>query len=329
MNQPAQVDQTNVTPRQMLLNAENPRERQILLVEREFEMQQRSANVLASSDVVPAQYKGKLANCIIAQDIANRLNVGALEVMQNLYVVHGNPSFSAKYKIARANTSGKLDGQLEYNFIGTEGQDDWGCYCTGIDAKTGKTLKGPEITIKLAKDEKWFERNGSKWRTMPEKMLRYRAASWFIDVFMPETTFGMMSTDEAEDAGPRAERDITPLSETNLNETFKPRLVAREEAEGNEVETVDEQTGEVTEQPQGGQEAESESSKPGEGPAQQSLVDNPDTHSPAFQTLKKELETAMALEQGKASAVSAVFGKPAFKKLNQKEQSELQQLVVG
>mgnify|MGYP006988884269 CR=1 FL=1 len=64
-----------------------------------FETAQRMAQALCSSNIVPTAYQGSnnLANCIIALDIANRLGSNPLMIMQNLYVVHGNPSFSSKF----------------------------------------------------------------------------------------------------------------------------------------------------------------------------------------------------------------------------------------
>ena len=41
-----------------------------------FESAQRMARSLAESDIVPALYQGKLGNCIVAMDIANRMGMG-------------------------------------------------------------------------------------------------------------------------------------------------------------------------------------------------------------------------------------------------------------
>lgn len=52
------------------------------------------AKILASSELVPeGSYRGKPANCLIALDMANRMNMSPLNIMQNLYVVKGRPSW--------------------------------------------------------------------------------------------------------------------------------------------------------------------------------------------------------------------------------------------
>lgn len=49
----------------------------------------------------------------------------------------------------------------------------------------------------MAKAEGWISKNGSKWRTMPQVMLRYRAASFFSRMNCPELSNGLYTTEEA------------------------------------------------------------------------------------------------------------------------------------
>jgi hypothetical protein len=51
----------------------------------------------------------------------------------------------------------------------------------------------------MAKDEGWLTKNGSKWRTMPELMLKYRAAAFFARTECPEALYGFQTSDEVED----------------------------------------------------------------------------------------------------------------------------------
>lgn len=48
-----------------------------------------------------------MGNCVIALDIALRMGAKPLMVMQNIYVVHGRPAWSAQCLIATLNQSGK------------------------------------------------------------------------------------------------------------------------------------------------------------------------------------------------------------------------------
>lgn len=72
-----------------------------------FELIQRVSKAFAGSDLVPAQYKGNLANCMIAMDMAQRIGANPLMVMQNLYIVHGTPGWSSKFLVATINACGR------------------------------------------------------------------------------------------------------------------------------------------------------------------------------------------------------------------------------
>ena len=95
-----------------------------------FEAIQRMANLFSASSIVPENYRSKGANdytskgnCVIALDMALRMGANPLMVMQNLYVVHGRPAWSAQFLIATLNKSGKFSA-LRYAFQGTEGTDE-------------------------------------------------------------------------------------------------------------------------------------------------------------------------------------------------------------
>ncbi len=163
-----------------------------------FAVLQRMGNLFAQSDLVPTQFKGNLPNCTIAIDMAMRLGANPLLVMQNLFVIQGKPAWSSQFLIATFNSSGKY-ASIRYEFEGKEGSEDWGCRAVSTELKTGEKLVGPLISIKLAKANGWLGKPGSKWQTMPEQMLRYRAAAWFIRTIAPEIALGMSTVEEVRE----------------------------------------------------------------------------------------------------------------------------------
>ena len=162
-----------------------------------FEAGQRMAKVFATSTLVPESYHNNIGNCMIALNLAQRMKSDPLMVMQNLVIVHNKPTFEAKFAIACFNATRKYS-PIRYKEIGEKGKDSYGMYAYAFDLKDGTVLKGPEITIKLAKGEGWYQRN-KKWETMPELMLRYRSASWFIRTTDPGVMMGFQTKDEVED----------------------------------------------------------------------------------------------------------------------------------
>lgn len=179
------------TPNETQVPAVAPTEK-----ERHFALAQREATALAKSSLVPKEFSGNVANCLIAMNLAKRTGFDALMVMQNLDVIHGRPSFRASFLIACVNACGRFT-PLKYRISGDG--DERTCVAVAHDRETGDEIEGPPVSIKMAKDEGWYGKNGSKWKTMPDLMLRYRAAAFFARTIAPEVSLGMMTSDELED----------------------------------------------------------------------------------------------------------------------------------
>lgn len=164
-----------------------------------FEQAQRMAKALGSSEIVPINYRGdaNIGSCLIALELSNRIGASVLAVMQNLYVVHGKPGWSSQFLISCVNASRKFT-PLRYRMTGEKDTDSWGCVAWAKDM-TGEVLESPEVTIAMAKAEGWYNKNGSKWKTMPELMLRYRTATLFARLYAPELTMGIQTAEEIND----------------------------------------------------------------------------------------------------------------------------------
>lgn len=163
-----------------------------------FELAQRAAKCLAASTLVPKEYQGNLPNCVIALNMAARVGADPLMVMQNLVVVHGRPTWSAQFLIATVNTCGRFSA-LRYEFFGKPNSDEWGCRAWAVEKATGEKLVGTDVTLAIAKKEGWFGKNGSKWQSIPQQMLMYRAGSWWTRAYAPELSMGLHTADEMVD----------------------------------------------------------------------------------------------------------------------------------
>ena len=169
-----------------------------------FEAAQRMAQCLCSSTMVPPEYRGQqgLANSLIALEIAGRMGLSPLVVMQNMTPIHGRPSWSSSFLIATVNASGRFT-PLRFQFDDEE-NPSW-CFAEASDRSSGETLKGEKISIAMAKREGWWSRKDrhgnetSKWQTMTGQMLRYRAASFWVRVYCPEMSLGLTTQEEALD----------------------------------------------------------------------------------------------------------------------------------
>lgn len=203
-----------------------------------FELMQRAAKLLANSTLVPASYRAviektdykgnvtsrtdnpnALSNCVVALNMAQRMNADPLMVMQNLYIVEGRPSWSSQWIIAAINGCGRFsplrfdlknmgEKEIEYTVsVWKNGSREFQtkkvkvqnmeCVAWAIEKETGARIDSPKVSIEMAVKEGWYTKNGSKWQTMPEVMLRYRTASFFGKLYAPELLMGLQSAEEA------------------------------------------------------------------------------------------------------------------------------------
>lgn len=164
-----------------------------------FEHMWRIATMFARSGLVPKHFSGNPDACMVAVNLAIRLESDPFMVMQNMYIAPGNkPAWLGQFAIALINQRGGLSGKLQFEFSG-EG-DDYGCAAIGVDKVTGAALVGTRITVGTAKAEGWYSQN-PKWRNpgTQQQMLTYRAGAWFGRAYCPGALLGMPTADEVED----------------------------------------------------------------------------------------------------------------------------------
>ena len=155
------------------------------------------AQTLSKSEIIPQSYKGKPADCLIAIDIANRLGLSPAIVMQNSQIVRGNFTWKGSACKAMIDGCGRYQ-KTRYVYVGEEGKDSYGCYLEAID-NDGEIIKGVPVTIAMAKKEGWYNKDGSKWQTMSDLMLKYRAAAFFMRTECASIAMGFLTKEEVED----------------------------------------------------------------------------------------------------------------------------------
>ena len=186
-----------------------------------FEHSQRVAKMLSSSNLIPKEYQGNIQNTMIALEMANRIGASPLMVMQNLYIVHGKPSWSSSFIIAAINNC-KRFSPLRFDVKG-EG-DTLTCQAWANDIHTNDKLKGPKVSMQMAKAEGWVSRAGSKWQTMPELMIRYRAAAFFGRLYSPDILMGMHTVEEVADSQPPGMNTVK-VTEAKKKLNGKPKII--------------------------------------------------------------------------------------------------------
>ena len=221
------------------------------------------ADVLSQTSMVPENYRGEKnkGNIIIALEYANRTGSSPLAIMQNLHVIQGRPSLSSQFIIALINGSGRFE-PIKFTVTKTDKKTkhtrefwqknyktnkselkretveiyNYKCMAYSTELKSGELLEGPTVSVEMAFLEGWYTKNNSKWPTMMELMLKYRAASFFGRMYCPELLMGMQTDDEATDVGSvKSEVTITPVENEKSNlDSLNDELSAEEEPKPSE-----------------------------------------------------------------------------------------------
>jgi len=256
----------------------------------QFETMQRVCKMFASSELVPDMYKASkdnpiekaVSNCMIAIEIAQRIGASPLMVMQNMVPIYGKPSWSSKFLVATVNTCGRFN-PLQYRFTekGMLGMVEYTDYewqggrkvavqkqfdgkkimdieCIAYTSAKGsdQVLESSPVSIRLAIQEGWYTKNGSKWQTMTKQMLMYRAASFWTSAYAPELSMGMRTVEEQQDIYTEFEEvkdvkeEVAKEKENNANKTTIAIDLGASDGDKSVTTTVDTETGEIVNQEQ-------------------------------------------------------------------------------
>lgn len=199
-----------------------------------FETMQRVCTMFASSEIVPEIYRispkntkeKAIANCMIAIETATRIGASPLMVMQNMNIIYGRPSWSAKFLTATVNGCGRYES-IKYKFrnIGSlkgteyteyvwneqakkklpvkkkfeEDIENWECIAYTKEKGGTEVLESIPVSLEMALKEGWYTKEGSKWKTMPKLMLQYRSVTFWTSAYAPELSMGIKTTEEVYD----------------------------------------------------------------------------------------------------------------------------------
>lgn len=272
-----------------------------------FELAQRAAKLLASSSLVPKEYQGNIPNCVIALNMAQRVGADPLMVMQNLVIVHGKPTWSSQFLIATVNTCGRFSA-LRYEFFGKQGTDEWGCRAWAVEKATGEKLVGTDVTIAISKKEGWFAKNGSKWQSIPQQMLMYRAGSWWTRAYAPELSMGLHTADEMRDvydAGIDEDGAYVVTAESLRTASSAPAT-----SESGSV--IDAGTGEIISQQNSAETQSAQQANPADAGAAQSNASGAPTFEDAMAAVKSgdidaARDIARSLPEGQGKQIDAAI----------------------
>lgn len=182
----------------------------------------RVAYTFAHSKLVPKHLRGpdNVPDILIALDMARRMHLNPLQVLQSLYVVNETAGWYTTFLTALAQAAGwdldyevrNLDpGQLTYDRPTKTGSvkatiPNLGIRCV-MTRRDGVVKRGIEVTSQQAIAARWA--NNEQYVHSTEHMLTNRAATFAIRRHDPKLLLGLKTSDELEE-----ERESPPPAAT-------------------------------------------------------------------------------------------------------------------
>ena len=170
-----------------------------------WERYYKMAEMLATSDIVPACYRNKPSNIFIAIQTAQNLKLDVMTIMQNTYIIQGKLGITSNFAISLANKSGYLKDSIQYKVSGNGDNMQVTAHAT---LKDGQPI---EFTVTMAQaiSEGWATKTGSKYKTLPQLMLMYRAAMFLIRTHLPQVLLCSHSVEELKDIEANEIKDVS------------------------------------------------------------------------------------------------------------------------
>ena len=186
------------------------------------------ASYISKSGLVPATFKGKEADTLVAMMWGEELGVSTMQALQNIAVINGKPSIYGDLAVGLMWASG-LCAEFE-EYIKGEG-DARTAYCKSTRVGTTKE-QVRTFSVADAKQAGLWGKQGP-WTQYSDRMLQMRARGFLLRDLYADVMKGLITTEEAQDYPTKgAPIDVTPAPEQR-----EVPVAQKEEAPKVEVET--------------------------------------------------------------------------------------------
>lgn len=156
---------------------------------RNFEQALAMAKVIANSDLVPKDYRGKPENVLVAIEMGKDLGLQPMQAIQNIAVINGRPSLWGDAMLA------VVQGHSDFEYIDEKIENG---IATCLIKRKGK----PEVLRTFSEDDarlaKLLDKDGP-WKQYRKRMLQLRARSFAIRDSFADALKGIHMAEEASD----------------------------------------------------------------------------------------------------------------------------------
>lgn len=191
------------------------------LAPRTFDEALRFAELAANSTLVPASYKGKPADVLLAVQLGAELGLSPMQAIQNVSVINGRPSLWGDAMLAVVRASPTCEDVVER----IEGEGDaMAAVC--IAKRRGASPVEARFSVADAKRAGLWNKQGP-WQQYPRRMLQMRARSFALRDAFPDLLRGLVAAEEAADIPPARGPVVT--GEAEETPATRPPVIAQAE----------------------------------------------------------------------------------------------------
>lgn len=159
-----------------------------------MEFRWRAANAYSQSRMVPAHFFNNPQDCYVVVELASQLGVPALTALQNIFMISGRPGFKAQFAVALANKAKVFAGPIRHKVERGDGKPESLAVTAYAPTHDGDTV---EVAVSMAQAMKEGWTKNSKYKSIPEQMLRWRSSAWLINLYCPEVLLGLVVHDDS------------------------------------------------------------------------------------------------------------------------------------
>ncbi|EER60461.1 hypothetical protein AcdelDRAFT_1986 [Acidovorax delafieldii 2AN] len=183
-----------------------------------FEQAMKFSHMLADSDLVPKDFRGKPGNCLIAMQWGSELGLKPLQALSNIAVVNGRAALWGDAVIALVRSSPLCEYVQE--------SDD------GHTATCRAKRKGqPEQVVTFSMDDAKQAGLAGKqgpWAQYPKRMRQMRARAFALRDVFPDVLRGMPVAEEVQDMPPeRHMGEVERVEPTGPKPAYTPEQFAQ------------------------------------------------------------------------------------------------------
>jgi hypothetical protein len=176
---------------------------------------QQYAKLIADSDMVPQDYKGKPGNVLVAVQMGGEVGLNPIQSLQNIAVINGRPSIWGDALIALVRASPECEYVKEQVHRDDQGAPTY--------AEVRVKRKGEDEALRTFSRQE-AEKAGlwgkqGPWQSYPSRMLQMRARAFALRDVFPDVLKGLHVAEEVQDIP--AEKDMGTASTAAPEQTVE------------------------------------------------------------------------------------------------------------